>query len=98
MPLSDEQRVALAAAAAERGLDEGRLVAAAERMEGDDGDGNPPRPIAERLLIGFLPFIKVVELRSLWLGLPDRIPDDEMTCGEFALKHGGQPGAAPEPE
>ena len=92
MPLSDAQRAALAAAAAERGLDEAQLVAAAERLGEEGGEAEPVRPLADRLLIGFLPFIKVVELRSLWLGLPERIPDDEMTCGDYQMKHGGDAG------
>ena len=36
-----------------------------------------------------LPFVLVRELRSKWLGLDERIADDDMLCGEFAVKHGG---------
>lgn len=49
----------------------------------------PARPIADRLLIGFLPFIRVRELRANWLGLDERIADDDLTCGEFQAKYGG---------
>lgn len=62
----------------------------------DDANATPTRPLADRLLIGFLPFIKVHELRSMWLGLDDRIPDDELTCGDYQIKHGGA-AAAPAP-
>ena len=50
-------------------------------------------PAADRLLIGFLPYIRVRELRSVWLGLDERLKDDEMTCGAFQLKYvgGGSP-------
>lgn len=50
---------------------------------------SPSRPIADRLLIGFLPFIRVRELRANWLGLDERIADDDLTCGEFQAKYGG---------
>lgn len=94
MALSESQMAALQAVADREGVDVEQLVAAAER--GDSGEVSV-RPTAERLLIGFLPFIKVHELRSLWLGLDERIPDDEMTCGEYAMKHGGE-APAKEPE
>lgn len=81
-------------AAAEAELEaEGSEGAAGEKKSASDKGvpaGRPDgRPMAERLLVGFLPFIKVVELRSIWLGLNDRIPDDELTCGDYAAKHGG---------
>lgn len=58
----------------------------------DDADGagkrDDGRPIAERMLIGFLPFVTVREFRSLWLGLDERVPDDELMTGEWLLIHG----------
>lgn len=101
MALTAAQRQALQAAAQREGVNAAELIAEAERLSGGapaPESAQPEqktagsRPVAERLLVGFLPFIKVRELRAIWLGLPDRIPDDEMTCGEFAVKHGG--GAA----
>lgn len=89
MPLDERQLVVLREAALRNGVDEAALIRAAEG--GTDGDDGPVRPTAERLLIGFLPFIKVRELRELWLGLEERVADDEMMCGDFALKHGGAP-------
>jgi len=97
--LSAKQRAALEDAARREGVDARELVAEAERLSGggdSDGETAAGRPVAERLLIGFLPFIKVRELRSIWLGLDERIPDDELTCGEYSLRHGGQPAAKPE--
>ncbi len=61
-------------------------------MKGGEPDG-PTKPVADRLLIGFLPFITVKELRTNWLGLTDSIPDDGMTCGDYQLKHGGAAAA-----
>jgi hypothetical protein len=44
------------------------------------------------------PFVRVFELRER-LGLSERIPDDTMTCAEYAAKHGGvAPAPAPGPE
>lgn len=106
MALSTAQKEALTRAAEREGVDPAELLAAAEQetaepapaaAEKTGGDAKPAggRPVAERLLVGFLPFIKVHELRALWLGLPDRIPDDEMTCGDFAAKHGGATATPP---
>lgn len=92
--LSDEQRQQLEEAARRSGMDPAEVVSAGERMSGSGEDpeqGDGGRPIFERLLIGTLPFIRVRELRQLWLKLEERIPDDELMCGEFALKYGGQP-------
>lgn len=107
MALSQDQIDRLTAEAERRGVDPRRLIAAAEAdapaaKPAKDGETarSDGRPTNERLLIGHLPFIKVVELRQIWLGLTDRIPDDEMTCGEYAAKHGGgsAPTTTPEPE
>ena len=104
MPLSDTARERIEAEARRRGDDPAAAVAEAEKRSGAErsGDtdktpeaGKPKRPVVERLLIGFLPFVKVHELRSIWLGLADRIPDDELTCGEYQLKHGAAPSSEP---
>lgn len=84
------------AEATRRGVDPARAVREAERVAADDSAA-PTRPIADRLLIGFLPFIRVRELRANWLGLDERIPDDDLTCAAFQLKYGAAPSAtAPE--
>lgn len=93
MPLPDTIRKRIEAEAVKRGVDPSQAVAKAETLSTDepktsDPEGGGSRPVADRLLIGFLPFIKVRELRELWLGLSERIPDDEMTCGDYQLKHG----------
>jgi hypothetical protein len=95
MPLDPKREQAIRDEAERRGVDPDEAVKRA-------GGAAPPRaaaeggkPTNERLLIGHLPFIKVRELRSVWLGLDERIADDEMMCGEFAVKYGG--GAAPAP-
>lgn len=88
------------AEAERRGVDPEAAVAAARKIAGgDEGDtdasapGQAARPTFERLLIGVLPFIKVRELRVNWLGLDERVEDDEMFCGDFAAKHGGAASA-----
>lgn len=105
MPLSPETEAKIRAEADRRGLDPDEAVKRAGRAApvaaGAGADAWPTatgRPVADRLLIGFLPFIKVRELRSLWLGLDERIADDEMTCGDYQVKHGGAAPAPAAPE
>lgn len=100
MPLDPATRDRVIAEAKRRGADPQAALAAAEKVapkasapSDKPAGGDTSRPIADRLLIGFLPFIKVRELRELWLGLDDRIPDDEMTCGDYQTKHGGAAAA-----
>lgn len=104
MPLDATARARIEAEAKRRGISPTAALARAEGLSSAStgtaptppapaDDGTPARPVADRLLIGFLPFIKVRELRALWLGLDDRIPDDEMTCGDYQVKHGGAAAA-----
>lgn len=90
------------AAAEGRGVDPDEAVAEAERLASSDppptsetSEAATGRPIADRLLIGFLPFITVQELRTHFLKLPARIKDDELTCGEFQAKYAGSLTASP---
>jgi hypothetical protein len=105
MPLDRDMEQRVRAAAEARGHDPDEAVAEAEkRMASRAAKGNAPktgeasRPVADRLLVGFLPFIKVKELRANWLGLPDSIPDDELTCAQYQAKHGGAAAAPAAPE
>ena len=100
MPLDPATRDRVIAEAKRRGVDPDAAIAAAEKVapksdapSDKPASADPSRPIADRLLIGFLPYIKVRELRAIWLGLPDRIDDDEMTCGDYQAKHGGAASA-----
>jgi hypothetical protein len=99
MPLDPKREQVIRAEAKRRGVnpDEAVKRAGGPAPEPQDGEGGPDasgKPTFERLLIGAFPFLKVRELRSIWLGLDERVPDDEMMCGDFAAKHGG---AAPAP-
>ena len=101
--LPDDVRQRIEAEAKRRGIDPREAIAEAERLSkskaqpsnektsesSSESPGDTGRPVADRLLIGFLPFIKVRELREHWLGLTERIADDELTCGDYQLKHGG---------
>ena len=100
MPLDPAARERVIAEAKRRGVDPQAALAAAKKVapktsaeSSDKPSGDSSRPIADRLLIGFLPFIKVRELRANWLGLDERIPDDELTCGDYQAKHGGAAAA-----
>jgi hypothetical protein len=107
MPLDPATEKRIRDEAAKRGADPGMALAEAERIRAkaapvEKSDEKPEtetttHPVADRLLIGFLPFMKVRELRSIWLGLPERVQDDEMFCGDFAAKHGGA-ASAPAPD
>lgn len=103
MPLDPAARERVIAEAKRRGVDPQAALTAAEKVapkesaaSSDKPSGDSSRPIVDRLLIGFLPFIKVRELRALWLGLDERIPDDEMTCGDYQAVHGGAAAAPAE--
>lgn len=95
MPLSPDQIAALRAAAAREGVDPDALVAAAEEHPAESGaerkdtGAAPTATEPPKLFQYHLPFVLVRELRSKWLGLDERIADDDMLCGEFAVKHGG---------
>lgn len=85
MPLSKEQRDALAAEAKRRGIDEAKLIAAAERELGADQASTEPKPQTgdakgrpapaasteqpKPLYQYHLPFVTVNEVRTVWLGL-----------------------------
>jgi len=88
MALTQEQKQRLIEAAAQEGVDPAALVREADAManggagaDAGDGDGEPAR-----MLVGFLPWIKVRELRER-LGL-GRIPDDEELCIAYGIKRG----------
>mgnify|MGYP000588407278 CR=1 FL=1 len=82
MPLDPAARDRVIAEAKRRGIDPQAALAAAEKVapkadhpSDKPASDAPARPIADRLLIGFLPFIKVRELRALWQeALNDRRP------------------------
>lgn len=101
MPLDPDVRARIEAEAKRRGANPAAAIARAEERaptaspaaKDAPADDKSGRPVADRLLVGFLPFIKVRELRALWLGLNDRIPDDEMTCGDYQVAHGGAAAA-----
>jgi hypothetical protein len=95
MPLDPKREQAIRDEAERRGVDPDEAVKRAGGAAPPQAAAEGGKPTNERLLIGHLPFIKVRELRSVWLGLDERIADDEMMCGEFAVKYGG--GAAPAP-
>ena len=99
MALSEQQRSRIVALARERGVDPEEALEAAESMSGgraEGGAGDPVaadgKPLAERFLIGFLPYVRVREFREIWLGLDARVPDDELMTGEWLDLHGQQAG------
>jgi hypothetical protein len=105
MALSAAAEQAVRDEAERRGVDPDEAVSHARALT-EDGSGEESgaakatggKPTFERLLIGAFPFIKVRELRQNWLGLTERVEDDEMFCGDFAAKHGGAASAPATPE
>jgi hypothetical protein len=84
--LDPETEKRIRARAQEQGDDPDEAVAEAQRLL----DAEPGRPPLERLQ-PFLPFIKVHELREHWLGLSDRMADDELSCSTFLAQHAPPP-------
>lgn len=109
MPLDQVTAKRVRDEAERRGVDPDEAIAEAERIRSSAGAAPAPgkadavpgkpapgqHPTFERMLIGAFPFVMVRELRSIWLGLDERIPDDDMMCGEFQAKYGGGAAAAP---
>lgn len=107
MSLSDEQRETLEAEARKRGVDAGKLVAAAE-AQADSGSSdstdprvaraavNAPKSADKPLYMYHLPFVTVNEVRTIWLGL-DPIPGGEEYAAKFAAAQVASQ-AKPEPQ
>lgn len=103
MQLDPKQRTRIEAEAAKRGADPKAAIAHAEKIAaardkaapGGKSKDAPADAAAERqILVGFVPFVKVREVRA-YMGLTERIADDEMMCGEFAAKYSGAGSPAP---
>ena len=102
--LTEKQRAALTAAAKEQGVNPVDLIEEAEALSGDGGkpaepdkpgtssSGEPPK-----LFMYHLPFVRVREVRQVWLGLTESFPGDDEIASEWAAKHGAD-AAPPEPE
>lgn len=86
--ITPEQEQVLRRAAKERGLDPDEVVRRANK-ESTDENARGASSDLPKLFQYHLPFIRVRELRKIWLGLEERVEDDDMLCGEFAVKHGG---------
>lgn len=96
MPLTEQQRAALQAEAKKRGVDPNKLIAEAEGVvaerDGKQPKGEPTAPGAgepPKLFMYHLPFVRVREVRQVWLGLTESFPGDEEIASDWAAKHGG---------
>lgn len=108
MPLDPATEKRIRDEAARRGVDPGDAVAEAEKFAAKKqpsatGSSDEPakpdgRPTFDRFLLGALPFVTVREFRSVWLGLSERVPDDDLMTGDFLAKHGGAAAAPAEPD
>ena len=67
-----------------------------QEPEDNEQRGTAPseRLLADRMLIGFLPFVTVREFREQWMGLSGDVPDAELFTGEWLRIHGQAPPAA----
>ena len=102
MALSDIDRSRVTELAMSRGVDVAEALAEAEKLTA----GNAPsgqteasasdsdHPIAERMLVGFLPFVTVHEFRTIWRRLEERVEDDEMLTGDWLKLHGSTGGVS----
>lgn len=108
MPLDPRQRARIEAEATKRGADPKAAIAHAEKLAASRDKAKPDKspagdadasaaPSSEKpILVGFAPFVKVREVRA-YMGLTERIPDDDMMCGAFAAKYSGAGSPAPSP-
>src|SRR3990167_4409972 len=93
MAPSPAQVAALRAAADRDGVDADALVAAAETLpspsaDGDGGGGETAE--TPKLFMYLLPFVRVREVRKIWLGLDEPFPGDNEVAAAWAAKFGGQ--------
>ena len=90
MPLSPEQTKQLRAIAADEGVNAERLIAVAEGVSNEPPAG--ARTDDQKLFMYLLPFVRVKEVRSRWLGLTDAFPGDDQVASDWATAHpmGGQ--------
>ena len=100
MPLTDEQRAALAAEAEKRGIDPAKLIAAADKsgqtpVTGKDAVSTDEAP--PNLYIYPLPFLTVNEVRMHWLKLPP-VTGGEQYAGEWAAQRGVAAAKPDEPD
>ena len=98
MPLSDSQRAALEKAAVENGVAAADLIAAAEeemsavereepsavKSSASSSSTDPPK-----LFQYHLAFVRVREVRRVWLGLDEPFPGDNEIAAEWAAKFSG---------
>jgi hypothetical protein len=104
--LTSEQKTALQSEAVRRGLDPDALIKEAERLATEDepkGDNksNAPQGEQPKLFMYLLPFVRVREVRQVWLGLTESFPGDDEVASAWAAKQAGgslAPAAAGEPE
>lgn len=98
MPLTSKQRAALEAKAKEKGVDSGKLIAAAEALDSEGADA-PAKSKAPGMSAGgekpnlymyHLPFVTVNEVREIWLDLPPVTGGDEYAGIWAAKQTGGQ--------
>lgn len=103
MPLNQQQRAALEAAAEREGIDPAELIAAAEadlaEREGEakpDAASTKPGSAEQPKLFQYhLAFVKVREVRANWLGLTDPFPGDDEVAAAWAARFAA---AAPAPD
>lgn len=102
--LTKLEEAALRKRAEEQGIDPEEYLAAARAVDaeasaGDKGGaapkGAPGAAEPPKLFQYHLPFITVKELREKWLGLTEKIDDEDLPCGEWLAKHGGALAGSP---
>jgi hypothetical protein len=101
MPLSEEEKAKLTAAANQRGVDPDKLIAAAERRSNGEaptvkettaksGADKSTASTDKPLYMYHLPFVTVNEVRTIWLGL-DPIAGGDEYAAKFAAAQTSAP-------
>lgn len=106
MALTEQQKAALEAEAARQGVDAEELIAEAEVIAGG-ADERPAKDSATKGAVSsseppklfqyHLAFVRVREVRKIWLGLEESFPGDDEIAAEWAAKHGGGSGGGAPP-
>lgn len=103
MQLNDKQRALLESEAKRRGVDPAALIREAEKISASrsvrsENTEDAPDKEQPKLFMYLLPFVRVREVRKIWLGLDESFPGDDEIASAWAAKQGGGNGSPPAAE
>jgi hypothetical protein len=87
MALSPSDETILRAAAEREGVDADELIAAARDIGGKAAGGGQSQSQGPKLYMYLLPYLRVSEVRQVFLGLTDQFPGDGEIASDWAAQH-----------